>query len=138
MVKATGRVASPPRASAGKPPFRGRSHPGTKLSQAESRVRSGSVRLLAGAIVFFLICMVGGASRAVESVQPAGNAAAADTTRTVSGLSGMVVDLYNYDLVWYGLAVVAVMVVMGVVIGYAMDFLVTRIGIDLGKLEHRE
>jgi hypothetical protein len=30
------------------------------------------------------------------------------------------------------------MAVMGVILGFAMDRLVSRIGIDLGRLEHRE
>jgi len=100
--------------------------------------RSRTARLTAGVIAFLLLFVIDRASWAVESVLPAPSAPVADTTRTISGLSGWIVDLYHYDLVWYGLAVVGVMVVMGVVIGFAMDFLVNRIGIDLGKLEHRE
>jgi hypothetical protein len=96
------------------------------------------MRCLFSAILTFLICVTGRTAHAVESVSPAASAPVADTTRAVSGLSGWVVELYHYDLFWYGLAVVGVMAVMGVILGFAMDRLVSRIGIDLGRLEHRE
>jgi hypothetical protein len=96
------------------------------------------VCLIASIIAFLITFSVTRVAQAVEDVPAAAVPPAPDTSRAVSGLSGWAVELYQYDLFWYALTVVSVMVVMGVVIGFAMDALVSRLGIDLGKLEHRE
>lgn len=89
-------------------------------------------------VVFLLALAVGRTVHAVDTGPDAVVRPAADTTAPVSGLSGWVVSLYHHDLFLYGLTVVAVMAVMGIAIGFAMDYFVSRLGIDLGRLEHRE
>jgi len=54
------------------------------------------------------------------------------------GVSKLITDIYSNSLLLYGFTVVGVMVLMGLAIGFAMDFLISRLGIDLGRLERRE
>lgn len=62
----------------------------------------------------------------------------ADTRQIDSGLTKFVADLYNDNLLLFGLLVVVVMATMGAVLGFAFDKVFALIGIDLGKIEHRE
>ena len=47
-------------------------------------------------------------------------------------------DVYNESLLLYALLVVAVMALMGVILGFALDYGLTVLGVSLGRLEHRE
>ena len=62
----------------------------------------------------------------------------ADTRLLEPGFTKWVADLYNANLWLYGLFVVGIMVLMGVVLGYGFDKLINTLGINLGKLEHHE
>jgi len=62
----------------------------------------------------------------------------ADTRSMEGGLSKWIAGVYNTDLWLYALLVVVVMALMGVVLGYGMDRVVSLLGINLGKLEHHE
>jgi hypothetical protein len=62
----------------------------------------------------------------------------ADTRYMSPGFSRTIADIYNSNLWLYGLVVVLIMATMGAVLGYGFDKLVSLLGIDLGKLEHRE
>jgi ABC-type phosphate/phosphonate transport system permease subunit len=62
----------------------------------------------------------------------------ADTRQMEGGFTKFVADLYNDNLLLFGLLVVVVMATMGAVLGFAFDKVFALIGIDLGKIEHRE
>ncbi|MBI4719805.1 MAG: hypothetical protein HY770_00940 [Chitinivibrionia bacterium] len=62
----------------------------------------------------------------------------ADTRAMSSGISKLIADLYNGNSVIFGLVVVGVMAGLGLILGYAMDLLIKRVGIDLSRLEHHE
>ena len=107
----------------------------TSSSPAYRRIRAW----LCGVSSFLLTLLLTGSAFAAGG----GKAATkiynvADTRAMTAGLSKWIADIYNSSLLLFGLTVVVVMVVMGLTIGYAMDALVSRLGIDLGKLEHHE
>ncbi|HUT51757.1 MAG TPA: DVU0150 family protein [bacterium] len=62
----------------------------------------------------------------------------ADTRMMESGPALWIANVYNENLWLYGLLVVVVMAGMGAVLGFGFDWLISRSGIDLGKLDHRE
>ena len=62
----------------------------------------------------------------------------ADTRMVEPGFSKLVGDLYNSNYWLYGLTVVAIMAGMGLILGLGFDRLISRLGIDLGKIEHHE
>lgn len=62
----------------------------------------------------------------------------ADTRNMEPGLSKWIADIYNDSLWLYGLVVVAIMVFMGLALGYLMDRSLVLLGINLGKLDHHE
>ncbi len=62
----------------------------------------------------------------------------ADTRHMAPGLSRWIADVYNDNLLIFGLLVVVVMVIMGASLGFVFDRLIAMIGIDLGKLDHSE
>gem|GEM_PF-1625373 len=62
----------------------------------------------------------------------------ADTRFMEPGVSKWIADLYNANLWLYGITVVVVMAVIGLVIGLSFDKLLAATGIDLGKLDHSE
>ena len=62
----------------------------------------------------------------------------ADTRGLQPGLSKWLADIYNTNLWLYSAVVVTTMVGMGLILGFGVDRLVGRLGIDLGKLEHHE
>jgi hypothetical protein len=59
-------------------------------------------------------------------------------TRAMTGLSRWIADIYNGSLWLYSLLVVASMVFMGLVLGMLSDRVISRMGINLGKLDHHE
>jgi ABC-type Fe3+ transport system permease subunit len=59
-------------------------------------------------------------------------------TRSLTGFSRWVADIYNTDYWLFGLLTVVVMASMGLVLGLAFDWLMSRTGLKLGKLEHHE
>jgi hypothetical protein len=62
----------------------------------------------------------------------------ADTRGLKPGLTKWLGDVYNTNLWLYSAVVVGTMVGMGLVLGFGVDRVVSRLGIDLGKLEHHE
>ena len=64
--------------------------------------------------------------------------AVADTRTLEPGLSKFFADVYNDDLVLFGLLVVVTMAGMGAVLGFFFDKIVGLLGINLGKLDHHE
>ncbi len=62
----------------------------------------------------------------------------ADTRNLESGVSLWIAQIYNDNFVKFGLLVVVVMVVQGLVFGFGFDRIMHWIGIDLGKLSHEE
>lgn len=83
-----------------------------------------------------IVPIAGAVSAAEQAASKLFNAG--DTRVASTGLSKLITDIYHSSLLLYGLTVVAVMVLMGLAIGFTMDFLISRLGIDLGRLEHRE
>jgi len=59
-------------------------------------------------------------------------------TRGQSGLGLSVAQIYNESFLQFGLLVVVVMVVQGMVLGFGMDKAMNLLGLDLGKLSHHE
>jgi hypothetical protein len=95
--------------------------------------------LFRGVSGFLLTVIVAGSAFAAGGGKPATKIYnVADTRGMHSGLSKWIADIYNSDLLLFGLLVVGVMALMGLTIGRTMDFLVSRLGIDLGRLEHHE
>ncbi len=62
----------------------------------------------------------------------------ADTRSLEAGPVLWFAEVYNESFVLYGLLVVAVMVTMGVVLGFGFDKAMGLLGLDLGKLSHHE
>lgn len=62
----------------------------------------------------------------------------ADTRALDPGLSRLIADIYNSNLWLYGVTVVVVMALMGLILGFGMDRLVSLLGINLGRIEHHE
>lgn len=62
----------------------------------------------------------------------------ADTRGLDPGLTRWVGDLYNTSYWLFALFVVAVMVIMGIVLGLGCDRAMGMLGIDLGKMKHHE
>jgi hypothetical protein len=62
----------------------------------------------------------------------------ADTRGLEPGLTLWVANIYNESFVGYGALVVVVMAIMGGALGFGFDVLVSRLGVNLSKLEHLE
>ena len=62
----------------------------------------------------------------------------ADTRNLEPGLSKWIADLYNASYLQFALVVVAIMAVMGLVLGLCCDRLVGLLGLNLGKMHHHE
>lgn len=62
----------------------------------------------------------------------------ADTRGLAPGVTKFIGDVYNTNLWLYGLMVVVVMAVTGLVLGLCFDRVIGLLGIDLGRLDHRE
>jgi hypothetical protein len=62
----------------------------------------------------------------------------ADTRHMVPGLTKWLADLYNENLILYGLVVVVMMAAMGGILGFAFDRATALMGINLGRLNHHE
>ena len=101
-------------------------------------VTAGRLAGSAGVSVFLLINFVYASTFALSEEIASAPRTIADARAFGSGISRWIVGIYNHNLLLYGLTVVGVMAAMGVIIGFALDYLVSHIGIDLGKLEHRE
>jgi hypothetical protein len=59
-------------------------------------------------------------------------------TRKLSGFSLHIANLYNTNRLLFTLEAVLITVAMGVILGFLMDILVSRIGLDLNKRSVRE
>lgn len=70
--------------------------------------------------------------------KPAAKLVSVADTRHATGLAKWIGDVYNTNLLLYGVVVVVTMVAMGLVLGLAFDRLLVRIGLDLGRLESHE
>jgi hypothetical protein len=62
----------------------------------------------------------------------------ADTRGMSPGLSKFIADVYNDNLILFGLLVVVLMASMGGILGWGFDRVVGLLGINLGKLDHHE
>jgi hypothetical protein len=62
----------------------------------------------------------------------------ADTRAMGPGIARWIAEVYNDNLWLYGLLVVVTMALMGSILGFGFDRLVSMLGINLGKLEHHE
>jgi hypothetical protein len=62
----------------------------------------------------------------------------ADSRNLEPGVSLWIAQIYNDNFLLFGVLVVVVMVVQGLVFGFGFDRLMHWIGIDLGKLSHEE
>jgi len=62
----------------------------------------------------------------------------ADTRGMSPGISKFIADVYNDNLIVFGLLVVVSMASMGGLLGLGFDRLVGLLGINLGKLDHHE
>ena len=62
----------------------------------------------------------------------------ADTRGLSPGISKWIADIYNASHWQFGLLVVAVMALMGLVLGLGSDRIMGLLGIDLGKIKHHE
>lgn len=62
----------------------------------------------------------------------------ADTRGMAPGISKFMADVYNDNLILFGLLVVVVMASMGGILGWGFDRVVGLLGINLGKLDHHE
>ncbi len=61
-----------------------------------------------------------------------------DTRTFESGPNLWIAQVYNDSFVLFGLVVVVVMVLQGVVLGFGFDKAMHLLGLDLGKLSHHE
>jgi hypothetical protein len=92
------------------------------------------IMILSGVLVcLFLPCLAQAAGEG-KSENKVYNVA--DTRDMKPGISKWIADIYNSNLVLYGITVVLVMAFMGAILGFGMDRIVRLFGIDLGKLEH--
>jgi hypothetical protein len=62
----------------------------------------------------------------------------ADTRNIPPGLSRWIADIYNTSYLQFGIVVVTIMALMGLVLGYCCDRLVGLLGLNLGKMQHHE
>ena len=62
----------------------------------------------------------------------------ADTRSLPPGFSKFVADVYNDNLLLYGLLVVVVMALTGLILGVILDRGLMLLGLNLGKLQHHE
>ena len=62
----------------------------------------------------------------------------ADTRNLQPGLSSWIANVYNTSYLQFALLVVAIMALMGLVLGYFCDRLVGLLGLNLGKMQHHE
>ena len=70
--------------------------------------------------------------------KPATKLVSVADTRHATGLAKWIGDVYNTNLLLYGVVVVVTMVAMGLVLGLAFDRALVRMGLDLGRLESHE
>ena len=70
--------------------------------------------------------------------KPAGTLVHVADTRGTSGLTRWVGDVYNDSYLLFAVVVVLVMSGMGLVLGVLSDKVMSRLGIDLGRMEHHE
>jgi hypothetical protein len=97
------------------------------------------IKILGALTIFILLFVVPNAALAAGGGKPATKIYnVADTRSMDSGLSKWIADIYNDNLWFYGLTVVVIMAAMGFIFGKTMDKLVSRLGINLGRLEHHE
>jgi hypothetical protein len=62
----------------------------------------------------------------------------ADTRNLGPGLSRWIADIYNTSYWSYGVSVVLIMALMGLVLGFFCDRMVSLLGLNLGKMQHHE
>lgn len=110
----------------------------SRITAWRKRLREGAVKLYGtgwGLVIFLMTS---------EALASAGGKPAtklinvADTRALGSGFTKLVADIYNGNYWLYGLLVVVVMALMGLVLGLGFDRLIGLLGIDLGKLDHHE
>jgi hypothetical protein len=104
-----------------------------KQLPALSRVRSLAVGGLA------LLCLGAVDALAAGGGKPATRLVnVADTRNLDPGISKWIADIYNASHWQFGLMVIAVMALMGLILGFGCDRLMGLLGLDLGKIQHHE
>jgi hypothetical protein len=88
--------------------------------------------VVTSAVGFAVPAWAGGGKPATKLVN------VADTRSLPPGLTKLVGDVYNDNLVLFGLMVVVVMASMGLILGVLFDRGLVMLGLDLGKLQHHE
>ncbi len=91
-----------------------------------------AAKVLAAAVVMTGTAWAAGGPPATKLIN------VADTRNLESGPSLWIAQVYNDNYVLFGLLVVVVMVLQGVIFGFGFDRVMHWIGIDLGKLSHEE
>jgi hypothetical protein len=102
---------------------------GAGRAKARRRIRA----LLAAAVAAGLPALARAAAEKATSLN-----AVADTRDMAPGFAKAMADTYNGNLYVFGLCVVLIMAAMGAILGFGVDKLMSYVGIDLGKMDHRE
>jgi len=103
-----------------------------------------SVFLSAG-LLFMLLSLIMALPTVAAEAQPDENVSLSQQPRQSitpeqheQGLTRLITEIYRTNSYLYGVVVVLVMAIQGAVLGFLMDRLMRRLGIDLGKLKHLE
>jgi hypothetical protein len=96
-------------------------------------------RLAGLAASLLVLCTLAADAMAAGGGKPATKLVnVADTRAMGPGFSRWVADLYNDSYWLFALAVVVIMALQGLILGWVFDRLVGMLGINLGKLDHHE
>lgn len=98
----------------------------------------GRVHGLARALTALLALAASGSAWAAGGPPATKLINVADTRALESGPSLWIAQIYNESFLKFGLLVVVVMCLMGVVLGFTFDRAMQLLGLDLGKLSHHE
>jgi len=107
-------------------------NPGIGPGRARRWIAWCAGALLGAYLLAPIAVMAGGGKPATRLVN------VADTRALEPGISKFIADVYNTNLILFGLLVLVTMAGMGALLGFACDKIVGLIGIDLGKLSHHE
>ncbi|OGQ85164.1 MAG: hypothetical protein A2289_07105 [Deltaproteobacteria bacterium RIFOXYA12_FULL_58_15] len=112
---------------------RSRAHPGGASMNRVKKIRT-HVATAVFALTWLLTTTVWAAGgKPAEKL-----VAVADTRDVAPGLSKFIADVYNDNLLLFGVLVVVTMASMGAILGFFFDKAIGLLGINLGKLDHHE
>jgi hypothetical protein len=89
-------------------------------------------------VIFIRLCCPAAAVAAGEARRVSRVVNVADTRNIPAGLTRWVADVYNTSYWQFGVLVLFLMTVMGLVLGYGCDRLLSSLGIGLGRMHHHE